>query len=74
MQSGRRALLDKVTDKAIEAGTAPMFRGGCASAIGLMLVSVTPSVPEVWELWYQWPCFGLFASGIGRVFIATLWK
>jgi hypothetical protein len=72
--SEKPTFADNLTSKAVEAGTIPMFRGTCGSGLGIGLLSITPAVPDNWELWVQWPCVALVALGIGRASLALVWK
>jgi len=67
MASGQKNWIDKVTDKAVDAGSLGMFKGLLASGFSIALISATRAVPEAWESRYQNVCFALFILGIIKI-------
>jgi len=66
------AIGNALTKRAVEVGSVGQFKGFAASSMGSFLMSVTPALPETWELWVQWPCFLLIVLGMARIAVSLL--
>ena len=66
--------VDALTKRAIDSSPNGLFSGAMACGFGILLISITPFVPEVWEQWFQWGCFAIFVSGTVKIFFELFLK
>lgn len=67
MSSDEPKWIDKVTTAAVESLPKSGLQGVGASSLSLALMSVTPALPDNWELVFQYPLFGVFVLGLAKL-------
>lgn len=65
-------LPDIISSWTAQSGAKGIVQGGAASGVGLALLSGTFAIPDPWEAWVQWPCYGLFVVGVVKSGISGL--
>ena len=65
--SDNKGLIEYFGQALVENKAPGVLKGGLASGVAIALLSVTHAVPNEWELWVQWPLFGLFVIGLLRL-------
>jgi len=67
LSDDKNPLIEALGTALLESKGRPTLKGSLASGLAIALLSVTHAVPEAWELWVQWPLFGLFVLGVIKI-------